>query len=255
MAYSAFRSGAAGAQEPHYLTLVCPSCGGRTAFEPGLREFTCGYCGNRHLFQLPGEAAAAVSPAKVERPWVPKPQVMRVEQKNGELTLKWRWFSAKYLMLVPFVLAWDGFLCFWYSIALGFGRQAGPLNWLMILFPIAHVSVGVLLTYTTLAGLLNTTTVKVNRKELVVQHDPILWPGEVKTPITELEQFFCTSKEHKSSDSKTTTFALNVRTRDGQARKLVDNLESPDIGWYLEQQLESYLQIEDHRVGGELAQG
>lgn len=246
---------------PQFLTLLCPTCGGRTEFEPGLREFTCGYCGNRHLFQLPG-AGPAAAPAVAQpegkyprswgRPLAPKPREVKVQQKNGELILQWRWFSPKYLMMIPFVLVWDGFLCFWYSMAFGFGGEAGPMSWLMILFPLAHVTVGVVLTYTTLAGLLNTTTLKVNQKEFLVHHDPMPWPGEVKLPINALDQFYCTQKVNQGKDSTSVTYVLNAQLKDGQARKLVDNLESPEIGWFLEQQLEKYLHIEDRPVGGEM---
>ena len=139
------------------LTLVCPSCGGRTDIPNGADRYVCDYCGNAHIFQLPTGGAAAQdisTPRERVRGMVPRPKDITIRKKDGRVELSWRWFSLKYLFLLCFVIAWDGFLLFWYSMAFG----SGDAPWIMFVFPIAHLAVGIVLTYTTLAGLFNRTT-------------------------------------------------------------------------------------------------
>ena len=43
--------------------------------------------------------------------------------------------------------------------------------------------------------------------------------------------------------------------RDGDEKKLISNLDSADVGLFLEQQVEDLLKIQDQPVAGELARG
>ncbi len=92
-----------------------------------------------------------------------------MNNSGGTTQISWRWFELQHIFLAFFCIAWDSFLIFWYSMAL----HGGPL--IMIIFPIAHVAVGVGLTYYTLAGFLNRTTVQIGRRELVIRHGPMPW--------------------------------------------------------------------------------
>lgn len=236
-----------------FLTLICPSCGGRTDISNDADRYICAYCGNSHIFQLPNgrqgdRSEPDEAPAKKRR-LVPRPAKVNIRKVDGRVELSWRWFSPKYLFLLFFVIAWDGFLLFWYSMAFGFGGAP----WIMFVFPLAHVAVGVFLTYTTLTGLFNRTTIKIDGKDFIVHHDPFPWPGEVNVPVGELDQLYCTKKINRGKDSTSVTYILQALLKDGKERKLVSNLDSPDIGYFLEQQIESMLKIPDRPVVGELA--
>jgi predicted RNA-binding Zn-ribbon protein involved in translation (DUF1610 family) len=233
------------------LTLQCPSCGGKIVFTPGSDRFVCPYCGNEQIFRLPTLAAQRyVSDRPVERTRLPRPRPREVivQQRNQSLVLSWRWFSLKYVPMVFFCIAWDTFLCFWYSMAL---KMEGT-PWIMVVFPIAHVAVGVGLTYSTLAGFINKTTIRLDSQKFSVQYDPLPWYGEVKVPINELDQLYC--KENRSSSDSGThySYQLCALLKDGRKLDLVKNLESPDLAAYLEQQIESWLRIPDRAVAGEL---
>jgi hypothetical protein len=225
-----------------FVSLLCPSCGGRTDFTASSRQVTCQYCGNQHLFQLANQVPEPGAEQR-RRPRQPRPRSVRIEQVNGELRLKWRWFTPKYIPMAFFCIAWDSFLIFWYGMA--FGMQA---PWIFIVFPIAHLAVGVGLTYATLAGFFNTTTVRLSDSTFMVQHDPLPWPGEVKVPVGQLQQFFCRAK----SDDSSRSYQLVAVLQDGQEIDLVSGLDGPNIAWFLEQQLEAHLRIADEPVAGEL---
>ncbi len=245
------------------ITLDCPSCGGRTGFSADTDILTCEYCGNRHTFRLPNPTTGYTPPASLgadsplnsdpsrlqegARPLRPRPKAVTIQKQGDRLELSWRWFSWKYLPLVFFCVAWDSFLCFWYSMAFSTGSP-----WIMIVFPIAHVAVGVGLTYYTLAGFLNRSQVILDRTSFSVTHGPLPWLGNLQVPITQIDQLYCKEKPGKNNSS--TSYQLSVVLKDGRKKDLLSNLDSPEIGFYLEHQVESWLNIPDRPVRGEIRQ-
>lgn len=242
-----------------FITLECPSCGGRTDFSPADDLFVCAYCGNKHVFRLPTRGnieAGARSQEPLEktrqRAMVPRPQQVTVRKHGQSLELSWRWFSAKFIGLAFFCLFWDGFLCLWYSLSLGFATQAGAASLIMVLFPLLHVAVGVSLTYYTLTGFLNSSTLQVNRRAFSVRHGPLPWFGQADVPVAELKQLYCKEKISRSSDGDSVSYQLSAVLENGRKLDLVSNLDSPEIGFFIEQQIENWLRLPDQPVRGEI---
>lgn len=99
------------------------------------------------------------------------------EGPMGERIIRIRWFYIALVGLLFFCIAWDGFLVFWYSmVVFGMGKQ-GQIEWIAVLFPIAHVAVGVGLTYHVLTGFLNSTWITIDSESVRVRHAPLPWRG------------------------------------------------------------------------------
>ncbi len=248
------------------LALNCPSCGGKGHMVEGTNRFHCDYCGTESLIQLSYQTMPAPAHAPAEesgregpmiRPKVPVPSSIRIEEDADGSRIIQRWFSAKFIFMAFFCVAWDSFLCVWYSSVLtgmrfGGGGIGGP-GILFALFPLLHVGVGVYLTYYTLAGFLNRTTVELNQGTLATYFDPLPWPGEVKIPTAELKQLYC--KEERKNGKRGSvhyTYTLYAVTRDDRQVKVLAGLDSLDVARSFEQQLETWLRIKDQRVQGEL---
>jgi len=238
------------------ITLECPSCGGRTTFSNDAYQFVCEYCGNQHIFRLLMESPGsnqAHPPREVEpqpqpkaRPLRPRPREVTIAKSDGRLEISWRWFSWKFIPLAIFCVAWDGFLCFWYSMAIG--MPGAP--WIMIVFPIAHLAVGIGMTYYTLAGFFNRSDLLIDEGVFSVRHGPFPWWGEINVPVSQIDQFYC--KEKRSSKNNSSTFQLSVILKDGRKKDLLSNLDTPEIGFYIEGQIENWLSIPDQPVRGEI---
>ena len=128
----------------------------------------------------------ARSTAPNPRPRVPQPSAIIAEELGHGLRLTRRWLGWSVVPLTFFCVAWDSFLIFWYTMAL---RQGMP--WIMVVFPVGHLAVGVGLTYLTLALYVNRTTVDVNDQRLKVRHGPLPWPGKRDIDVTDLDQPYC----------------------------------------------------------------
>jgi len=212
----------------------------------------CAYCGA--MFDLGGRKAQALGVKDVERrarPRVPMPSRFRVEEEPGLLRISWSWFTPATVFLTFFCIAWDSFLVFWYGMALA-GKNT---PWLMVVFPIAHVAVGVGLTYRVIAGYVNRTVVEVSRRELSIKHGPLPWLGSRAYPAAELRQLYCEQQLNRGKNGATTVYQLNAIDQYGAKKTLLSSLEEAAQALYLEEQLERRLGIDDEPVAGELDKG
>jgi hypothetical protein len=177
----------------------------------------------------------------------PMPENVTLEHEADGLRVSYRWFSAKYLFMILFCAVWDGFLVFWYRMALAHPSPGSVMLW----FPVVHVVAGLGITYSTLAGLVNRTTVRASNNELTIRHGPLPWFGERTIPASEIAQIYREQIMSTSRNGTSTTYRLSAVLHDDRKRKLL-TCDSADVALYLEQEVERYLGIADRRVAGEM---
>jgi hypothetical protein len=211
----------------------------------------CHVCDTAHdlsVRKAPEQAVVRSRPTLV-RAKAALPPGLQVEDEGTATRISWRWFGLKHLLLLGFCIVWDGALLAVYTSVLTSGNA--PL--VSLLFPLIHVGVGVWLTYTALAGLLNRTEIDVSRAELTIRHGPLPWPGNKTLPGRSLAQLYVGEVFTKRNASQTAVYNLLAVDREGRKVTLLTNLEEKDQALYLEQVLEQRLGIEDASVDGELA--
>jgi hypothetical protein len=208
-------------------------------------RFFCEYCGNEHVIRVTAEAVAPAQ--EVIHPRVPVPPEVRIEKDGKSAVIYQRWYSFKYIPMAFFCVAWDAFLVYWYGMAFS---QNAP--WIFVVFPVAHLAVGIWITYSTLAGFFNRTVLEVTSDEVSVWSEPLPWPGEKTIKTANLKQLFCKEKKTRTKHGYRYTYQLLTVTRDDRQTVLISNLESPDLALFFEQQVEDWLRIKDRRVVGEL---
>lgn len=233
---------------PQYTVLACPSCGGKTSLEAGTPLATCQYCGNQIILRPAEQGWLNYADQFTRRPEAAMPDGVQLNTTPDGIEIRRRWFSAKYIFLALFCVVWDGFLLFWYSIAFGVGAPS-----IMVLFPLLHVAVGLYLTYSTVAGFVNTSILRINRAGFSISHGPLPWPGGSDLPATDLEQLYTKEEVHRGKNGTTTDYTLTAVLRSGRSHDLLKSLPSPEMGFFIEQQVESYLRIEDRPMAGEMA--
>jgi hypothetical protein len=226
--------------------LQCPSCSSplqQQAFdlEQGLAK--CSYCGA--LMSLP--ASAPRQPPFRERLPLALPERMDLHATPYGIVLTRRWFSLTVLFLVPFCVVWDGFLVFWYTMAV---KGGAPL--IFKLFPLVHVAVGVAITYYTLASLINKTRISIERGEVVITHSPLPWFGYRRIPGVMVDQVYAKMHVTHGKNGPRTNYQLWFLNTTGKHEKLHANGLTADQALYLEQQIEKALGIRDRAVPGEL---
>lgn len=234
--------------------LVCQACGAPldpAKIDRQLGVIRCEYC--RAVTDVARATAPAGAPPAA-RPEVPLPQKFQVEHPGGAgLRVHWRWFSPAAIVLLFFCCAWDGFLVFWYT-----GATAGHAPLVFKIFPIAHVAIGLGLTYSCLCMFVNHTVVDASRGFLRVTNGPLPMRANRDLPAATLRQLFSKEKVRTTTDSDgdrrtTRTYELCAITREGRTVSLLTGLESAEQALWLEQHLEGLLGIVDAPVEGEIS--
>ena len=170
----------------------------------------------------------------------------RVEEQGGELLVTYRWFTWAAIFLAFFCVIWDGFLVMWYTIGL---TQGAP--WMMFLFPLLHVAVGVGLTYTTLCMFLNSTEIRVDAQQIRIAHGPLPCGKNVVLATNQLEQLFCKEEISRGKNSTSYKYHVMAKIKGESDKKLIAGLENPEQAIYLERLIEKHLKIEDRLMSGE----
>lgn len=239
--------------------LECGRCGApfrEADIDARERVATCRFCGA--VTPLPPEPEPPVpaarrdaTPLPAARGKVPRPDSIGLDQTSEGLRLTYRWFSPVFFFLLFFCIAWDSFLVFWYWMGLQGMAQAGPMAIIMLVFPIAHVAVGIGLTYFTIAGFLNRTWIDVTRDSLSVRHGPVPWKGNKVLPVDNLDQLYCSVNAGDSSRNSQMQYCINALLKDGRKEKL-SALQSADEARFIERSVEEFLGLQHHPVAGEL---
>jgi hypothetical protein len=178
----------------------------------------------------------------------PLPERVTIARDAGILTITYRWLSWKYVFFAFFCIFWDGFLLSWYGTALKKGWDpANPAVW----FPLLHVAIGIGLTYSTIAGFLNTTRVVVQSGEIAIRHGPLPWLGNRRLGAQGIRQLYREERLPQSNKSSA-SYHLNAITGDNRKITLIRSVPSADVALYLEQEIEKALGIDDRRVAGEM---
>jgi len=234
------------------LQLHCKSCGKLIPAQDVNIDKAIAKCQACHaVFRFADGLDGGAGPA---RPQVGLPARFTLDNWGPELTITRRWYSHGLWFLVLFCIFWDGFLVMWYTMGIGslVGGEGGGMIWVMLLFPILHLAVGVGLTYFVAAAFVNKTVIRVSSGELSVRHGPVPWPGNQTIPIADLKQLFCTESIHRGKNGCHSTYNVEVLKRDATRVKLVASLEELDQALFIEQQVEQQLKIPDERVPGEV---
>lgn len=201
--------------------------------------------------QEAGQDPPAGRDALRERARVPMPRGIEVDDRGSDLRLSRRWFTPMALFLVFFCAAWDAFLVFWYGMAL----TQKEVPWLMVVFPIGHLAVGVGLSYFTLCLFLNRTVVSIAGGLLTVRHGPLPWPGNRELPVDDLEQLYCEEVISRGKNGTSRTWKVHALDRRGAQVTLLSGLDDRTQARFIEQTVEEWLEIEDRPVEGEDAEG
>jgi len=230
-----------------YIVLVCPSCGAKTSVRNDEPSVTCDYCGNS-LILLPRIAAPTNYPARVaDRPRAPMPNRISLKSTAEGFVLSRRWFTPAHIFMAVFALFWDGFLLFWYGMVFSTGA---PL--IFVLFPLIHLAVGVGITYSALAGFLNTTYIELAGSNLLIDHYPLPWTGNRKLPVVSIDQLYTKEVNKRTKNGQTTTYTVCAVMQDGHKLDLVTGLPDVESGLFIEQKIEEGLHIKDEPIAGEL---
>lgn len=225
--------------------LNCPNCNSNIpANDININELVakCARCGQ--VFNFKGKEIQLGR----HRPEVVIPPGIESYSLLSELNLEISWRKSASSFLLFFTIIWNLFLIPFVGVAVLSGE-------LMILGVISlHLLVGVCLLYYTIATLVNTTYIMVDRHRITIDHKPLHMPfyPNRDIPIREVKQFF--TKKYmsgKTNGNPNYAYSLHLQKEDGSEVRLLKGLKRPNHARYVEQEVERFLDIPDQPVEGE----
>jgi hypothetical protein len=129
----------------------------------------------------------------------------------------------------------DGFLVVWYKMAFGSDEAL-----LAIVFPLLHVAVGIVITYSTLAGLFNSTIIRASPHRLQIWRGPLPWIGTRRLSADDIDQLYVKKVEYKSNDGQHLAYELHAVMKTKKDFKLISRLEEIGHALCLEQDIENW---------------
>lgn len=187
------------------------------------------------------------------RPAVPMPSGISVDTDGKDLLIYRSWFSWVFIFLAVFCTIWDSIVLVFIGAGIFAGTQVGPMALLFLLIPGLFLVVGACLTYYTICGFVNTTTIRVGQGEISVAHGPLPWWGNIAYPSGDIAQLFTTEQVHYGKrGSVSFTYSVEFVQRNGARQTLASGLTDAAQALFIEQEIERCLGIQDVPVGGEL---
>ena len=159
------------------------------------------------------------------------------------LVLTRRWFRPQAIFLAFFCVAWDSFLVFWYGMALSGAAEGSGASVIMLVFPLAHVAVGVGLTYYTLALFLNRTVVRLEERSASVQHGPLKWRGNQQVSLAGLRSVFVRRDEGTLRQRNQQSWTVLLDTDANAAVPLLSGLPSEQDARFVAAQIADREQV------------
>ena len=176
-----------------------------------------------------------------EREPVAIPPGIEVIHGHDALRIRRRWFRAsQHVPMMLFCVIWDGVLAAWITRSIING------SWWALVFGSAHLAVGIVMTYSLFAGLLNWTTITAGAERLEIRHGPVPWSGNRAVPRGDLLQLVVRARGRDGA-----LFDLRAQVRGGAEVILIKGLADRVHADYLEHELERILRIRDRPVKSE----
>lgn len=181
---------------------------------------------------------------------VPQPERVKVEERNGSLTIRLPWFTYKILFMTLVAIFWNGIMLSLMGGAFFSLLTQGPSEFSIFLV-MPHFWIGLAMIYYVLTGYLNETRVTVGNGRLTVRHGPLPFWGNKEVATSDILQLFTRHNFTTLRYNWGGHYELHAITGKNRREKLLSGWENPDYALFVEQEVENFLEIEDYPVRGE----
>lgn len=182
------------------------------------------------------------------------PEGMEVLKLPSELDIQFDWYNSQSkkgmgfktlfafmwnIMLLPFVLS---------------AFQSGQYE--VLLFASIHIIVGLGFIANLVSTFINKTNISVTKRFIEIKQKPIpsFLKKNIKIPTSEIAQLYVSRYVSSTTNGVPNhAHALYAITKDGNKYTLVKGMNK-ETQLYLEQEIEMFLNIEDHPIRGEVSQ-
>ena len=238
-------------------SVTCPQCEASLPVPPERTQFFCSFCGATVVVPEPtgeellpddellGDESAADDDEVIKKPV--DLSRFTIDKQGEDLHISWKWSRLGGGCLMFFAVFWLGITSF------AFLSGATDGDWILSVFLIPFVGIGLLIAYAALAYLINSTDIAVEDRLLTVHHGPLPWKNPKPVEVANIKQLFCFEKVTQGKYGPRYSYELHALQFEGPVLTLLSGEQGPEIPRAIERLLEVHLGIEDRRVQDEHA--
>ncbi|MEZ5008024.1 MAG: hypothetical protein R2728_12005 [Chitinophagales bacterium] len=176
------------------------------------------------------------------------PKGIDIEKYSFELKIIYKTQGFAKFFFTLFSLFWNGIVGIFVIVSILSG------NFGILLFVSIHLAIGISMAYYTISLYLNKNKITANSTGLSTTYGPLRFPfrKDYSVPVTDINQIYC-RKYSMGTVNGVPQYGYKVALlkNDGQAITIMKALKTYHQALYLEQQIESFLKIEDKAVAEE----
>lgn len=208
----------------------------------------CQRCGALFSLQSLDHVASPKNTKSLKKEIYEIPKGIDIEKYSFELKIvsKAQGF-AKYFFTF-FSLFWNSIVSVFVITSIFSGEYS------ILLFISAHLAIGIAIGYYTISMYTNKNQIIVNSRGLETKYGPLKFPFKKQhfVDIGDINQIYCRKYSAGTVNNVPQySFKVVLLKNDGQAIDIMKSLKTYHQALYLEQQIESYLKIEDKAVSEE----
>lgn len=176
------------------------------------------------------------------------PDNMSLIEHSDYLEFEYSWFKPKYVATLISVPVFVLFLVGSDFIPGDFNEPTTPVYLLLL--------TALVIIYYALAKTANRTNIHVTHDQIVIKHGPIPFAKNLKLQKRNVAQLYVT--RHRTGHRYylySATYQINVLLKSGEVDTLVRGLHSADQCTFIERKIESFFDITDVHIEGELSKG
>lgn len=183
-------------------------------------------------------------PADGRRIEMPKGVITERDFSELRFVIPWR-STRRWGFFVLFTVVWNAILTPFIITGIATGE------WRLLLFTSLHILVGVSFFIYTLGLMVNKTSIVVTNQGVEIKNGPIPIPFNPNRfmPVREIEQLFVEEYvPSKTNGRPDYTYAVTALTTSAERQRLVGGFSQSGYALYLEQEMETFLNIKDKPV-------
>ncbi|MEQ8222875.1 MAG: hypothetical protein ABRQ37_11270 [Candidatus Eremiobacterota bacterium] len=204
---------------------------------------SCPNCDSVFNFSTIPDAVDENAPGR--RSPVAMPAGITMENGDGHLVIKWRWFRQSSFLLIIITLLYDCGLI--YLLFLSHSHIIALAGFLMkFLF---YGLVPFILTFIAMAHAVNSTVFDISDEAISIRHKPLPWPGNQTICSANISQLYCKKDKTRTVLGQDYSFCLKCIMKDGEEKDMIGYLDTPEQAIFIEQEIEKLLDIKDEAVG------
>lgn len=222
------------------ISIKCPNCASalnEDDFDEAKGLMKCGYC---RTLLLPPKARTGPQGFRL-RPPIPLPAGMSLEKTTDGIVITRLWRNLPLGGLLLFISV--------YLLIIGLNEKAewSGQNLTSMIFHVGVLALG----YYALALLINKTRIQVTHGSINVSHGPLPWLGWREIAAGMVEQLYCKETIVRTNNGPSLSYETWILLSDGSNSKLVGSGLEVEQALYIEQQIESILNLKDKPIAGE----